>query len=123
MNTTMVPRRYDHWYEFAADFLKDAMKGWGLAAVLVLGCGVVFGSVIYHHGGDYMRASCAKMTAEAEAAKAVAAAVERLADFAEAQGEFRMEVKADHARTAEADRQTAEILNRIVLVLERLEKS
>jgi hypothetical protein len=63
------------------------------------------------------------MTAEAGAADAVAKAVQRLAAFAEAQGEFRMEVKADHARAAESDRQTAEILSRIASILERLEKN
>ena len=91
--------------------------------MILRSAGGVACSLVYHHGGDYMRASCAKMTAEAEAAKAVAAAVDRLADFAEAQGEFRMEVKADHARAAESDRQTAEILNRIAAILERLEKN
>ena len=119
----MVPRRYDHWYEYAGDFLKEAMKGWGLAAVILLGAGGVVAKLVYSHGGDYIKASCAKMTAEAGAADAVAAAVERLAAFAEAQGEFRAEVKADHARAAESDRQTAEILNRIAAILERLEKN
>ena len=120
----MVPRKPpSDWYVFTAEWVERAMKGWGLAAVILLGAGCIFGSLAYSHGGDYIRASCAKMTAEAGAANSVAAAVQRLADFAEAQGEFRVEVRADHDRAAEADRQTAEILAKIAAILERLEKN
>lgn len=40
----MVTRKYDHWWEYAGDYSKDAMKGWGLGALFFL---ALLGTFVY----------------------------------------------------------------------------
>jgi hypothetical protein len=94
----MVPKRYEHWYEFAADFLKEAMKGWGLAAVILLGAFALACTLTYQHAGAYMKAATAKMVSEAETQRTVAAAVVRLTEIAEITVDWQHLARSDHER-------------------------
>ena len=83
----MVNRKYDHWWEWAGEFTKDAMKGWGLGALSFM---AVLAAVIYlgiMHGGNYLDAGAEKMRAEAKTANVVADAMTKLTKVAEIQEE------------------------------------
>jgi hypothetical protein len=83
----MVNRKFDHWWEWAGEFTKDAMKGWGLGALSFM---AVLAAIIYlavMHGGNYLDASAEKMRAEAKSSLVVADAVTKLTAVAKAQEE------------------------------------
>jgi hypothetical protein len=88
----MMGRKYDHWWEWGGDFIKDAMKGWGLGALFfltLLGVGSYLGAIKGREWIDNRMkvdldtAEAARMNAEtnctnAETSKQVAEAVTRL---------------------------------------------
>lgn len=83
----MVNRKFDHWWEWAGEFTKDAMKGWGLGALSFM---AVLAAIIYlgvMHGGNYIDSSAEKMRAEAKTANVVADAIKKLTVIAEKQEE------------------------------------
>lgn len=98
--TTMPPKTYTHWYEWAGDFTKEAMKGWGLATILILLPTFGIAVLTYRHGERYFEASIAKMEKEAAAATAVALAVSDLAELARDGAMFQQKVDKEHLAMA-----------------------
>jgi hypothetical protein len=93
----MVNKKYDHWWEWAGEFTKDAMKGWGLGALSFM---AVLAAVIYlgiMHGGNYLDAGAEKMRAEAKTANVVADAMTKLTKVAEVQEERTATLQAEVA--------------------------
>lgn len=68
------------WYVWAGEFLKEAMKGWGLASILVLLPSFALSCLLYTHGGRYLEANITRIQREAEAAVLVAIAVHELTE-------------------------------------------
>ena len=98
----MVNRKYDHWWEWAGEFTKDAMKGWGLGALSFM---AVLAAIIYlavMHGGNYLDASAEKMRAEAKTANVVADAITKLTKIAESQEERTNDLENEVAANGEA---------------------
>lgn len=121
----MAPqKRYDHWYEYVGEYVKDAMKSWGLAVVIV-GFGLAF---IWWHGGAWV---IAKAEAERTQAKTTADLSETMLLLSQAQARaetrindadkrtevFCAQVTKEHAEAANALRQLLTILSDLVQTL------
>ena len=95
----MVNKKYDHWYEYVGEYIKDAMKSWGLAAVIV-GVGLSFA---WQYGGSWVETKmrvdsdmAAAYKINAETNKSVADAVTRLTAIADQSVEFQKIVSQQH---------------------------
>lgn len=106
----MPPKTYLHWYEWAGDFLKDAMKGWGLATILILIPVASVAHLSYNYGGRYLEASILKMEKEAAAATAVAVAVTDLTALAKEAQVFQQVVSKEHAQIQQIQTQMLQVL-------------
>jgi hypothetical protein len=120
----MVNRKYDNWYEYLGEYVKDAMKSWGLAVVLV-GFGLAF---IWWHGGAWVIAKAeaertqAKTTADLSAtmlllSTAQANADKRDTEKNEQDQEFRDQVTREHTEAALALQKLLGILTELVQTL------
>lgn len=120
----MPPRKYDHWYEWLGDFVKDAMKSWGIAAVIV-GYGMAF---TWYHAGAWVVAKAeaertqAKTTADLSATMLVlsesqARAEKRIDDSERRTEVFSAQVTKEHAEAADALKQLLTILTELVKTL------
>lgn len=120
----MVIRKYDHWYEYLGDYIKDAMKSWGLAVVIV-GFGLAF---TWWHGGAWVVAKAeaertqAKTTADLSAtmlllSEAQARAEKRIDDSDRRTEAFCAQVTREHSEAADALKQLLTILTELVQTL------
>lgn len=121
----MAPRRsYDHWYEWLGDFVKEAMKSWGLAAVIV-GFGMAF---VWWHGGAWVVAKAeaertwVKTTSDLSQtmlllSQAQARTDKRLDDADARDNKFCAQVSREHAEAADTLKQLLGILTELVQTL------
>ena len=86
------------WYEWAGEYLKEAMKGWGLATILILMPSVLLVHAAYAYGHRYVEASILRMQKEAEASVAVAVAVTELTHITKQGQQFQAQVREDHVQ-------------------------
>jgi len=120
----MVNKRYDHWYEYLGDYVRDAMKSWGLAVVIVL-FALAF---IWTKGGVWLDAKAeaektqAKTTADLSKtmlvlSQAQVKADKRIDDQDKEDTEFRNQVTREHTEAANALKQLLAILTDLVQAL------
>ena len=120
----MVNRKYDHWYEYLGDYVRDAMKSWGLAVVIVL-FALAF---IWSKGGVWLDAKAeaektqAKTTADLSKtmlllSQAQTRSEKRIDDESQKTEEFRTQVTREHTEAAKALQDLLTILNDLVQAL------
>jgi hypothetical protein len=120
----MVNRKYDHWYEWLGDYVRDAMKSWGIGVVLV-GFGLAF---CWWHGGAWVVAKAeaertqALTTADLSAtmlllSQAQSRSEKRINDQEETTRLFRDQVTKEHTQAADALQQLLTILTELVQAL------
>jgi len=120
----MVNRKYDHWYEYLGDYVRDAMKSWGLAVVIVL-FALAF---TWSKGGVWLDAKAeaektqAKTTADLSKtmlllSQAQAKADKRIDDQDADNKEFRMQVTREHTEAADVLKQLLAVLTDLVQAL------
>lgn len=81
------------WY---ASYLKEAMKGWGLASIIILTCLILTSVFFYQHGSMWIETKIEVERSNAQTAKSVAAAVTKLADVADKTIIFQDQVNRQH---------------------------
>jgi hypothetical protein len=121
----MSPRKtYEHWYEWLGDYVRDAMKSWGIGVVLV-GFGLAF---CWWHGGAWVVAKAeaertqAKTTADLSKtmlllSQAQTRSEKRIDDEAQKTDAFRTQVTREHTEAAKALQDLLTILNDLVQAL------
>ena len=117
----MVNRKYDHWWEYLGDYVRDAMKSWGLAVVIVL-FALAF---VWTKGGAWVDAKAeaektqSKTTADLSKTMLLLTQAQdrserRINEAKEETSAFRTQVTREHTEAANALRELLVVLTDLV---------
>jgi len=99
------------WYVWTGEYMKDAMKSWGLPTVIVVWMLTMTSMFMWKHGDAYVASALAAAAAQSGAAQVMADSVTELAKTTRELRQFQeKDMRVFHAEELNAHKQTQALI-------------